>query len=149
MNKTILFTLLFSMTLIACSDKNSMNAPDLQSSFEIRTDPGFYINSDDPFYLNNAKVLGNDLLVDVSYGGGCGHVNFTLVSGGIFMESDPVQTNIYLNLEDSDPCEAFITKQLVFDLSELAQRYRESYQVSHGIIMLNLRDFSEPIPYVF
>ena len=45
----------------------------------------------DDFTIQNAFITNDSLMVLVQYGGGCGTIDFDLLTNGLFMESDPVQ----------------------------------------------------------
>jgi len=92
-------------------------------------------------YLIKKSFISNDsLMVLVQYGGGCGPTDFDLLTNGLFMESDPVQLDVFLSFSDQDPCEAAIQKMLCFDLSNLAVLYNDSYQTAEGTIIIHLND---------
>lgn len=95
----------------------------------------------DVFKLNEAAITGDTLAVEVSYSGGCRDHQFTLVTSGAFMESDPVQLNVALahNAND-DPCEAWITEGYLFDLAPIKALYRKAYRQDSGVIVLQLKD---------
>lgn len=104
---------------------------------------------EDPIFIQNAVINDNLLQLTVQYGGGCGEVEFKLVSDGIFMESNPVQSKVTLSLKDRDSCKALITRELCYDLSALAARYYNGYQVSSGIIILRIEGYAPLVYYSF
>ena len=66
-----------------------------------------------------------------------------------FMESNPVQVNIVLSHENNDdPCDAWITEGMVFNLLPLKKAYQGQYSAS-GKIILNLEGWEEKITYKF
>ncbi len=94
----------------------------------------------------HAPVIENDTLsLTVSYGGGCEAHDFTLVTDGSFMESDPVQLAVTLthNAND-DPCEAYLTDRYVFDLAPIKTRYQEAYGTDEGSVILHLWHLPHP-----
>ncbi len=95
----------------------------------------------DPFTLNNATVTDDVLTVSVSYGGGCRDHEFHLHKADRFMESDPVQLGIaVIHDGNGDRCEAWITEQHSFDLSEIKAQWRDAYRRESGSVQLRLRD---------
>ena len=95
--------------------------------------------------ITNAELNGNILMLTVSYSGGCEEQVFDLVGNEMIMKSFPPQRNMTL-VRDSkgDACREYITKQLVFDLSEL------SYQKKNGSeIVLHLSGYENEIRYIF
>jgi hypothetical protein len=84
----------------------------------------------DPANLQELTVVGNRLDARVGYGGGCAVHAFKLVVWGGWMESYPVQVRALLSHDaKNDPCDAFITRDLSFDLRPLKNAYEESYGV--------------------
>ncbi len=57
------------------------------------------------------------ILVDVTYGGGCGKHDFSLEVSGCF-ESMPAQCSANLIHKSQDACEALISKTVVLSLSD-------------------------------
>ena len=91
-------------------------------------------------------VIENDTLtLTVSYSGGCEIHDFTLVTDGSFMESDPVQLVVTLTHDaNDDPCEAYPTDIYAFDLTPLKTLYQEAYRTDEGSIILRLRHLLHP-----
>ena len=120
---------------------------------------------DDPYELgtgDDAPVLEGDILtLTLSYSGGCARHDFTLVTAGYFLESNPVQLNLHL-VHDAheDPCEAYPTEQYEFDLAPLRMLYQDAYRRDEGVIILRLhgpapsrrfpnQGFAFPVSYAF
>jgi len=84
----------------------------------------------DPLFIETPGVEGDELLVRVGYGGGCKVHLIQGVAHGGWMESDPVQVRVLLSHEDfDDPCDAFLTEDLRFDLNSLKWAYQDAYGV--------------------
>jgi hypothetical protein len=117
---------------------------------DIIIDDNYYQNAPrDPFVFNNVFLNSNFLFVNVSYGGGCKDHIFNLIATS-FMESYPVQVNIVLSHEDNDdPCDAWITEEMIFNLLPLKKSYQHQYSELSGIIILNLNNWDESIRYEF
>lgn len=93
-----------------------------------QTDPSFWPN--DGFRIENVAVVGDNLQIALSYGGGCKTHDVKAVAWGGWMESFPVQVRLFISHEDyDDPCDAWITKEFSFDLVPLKSAYQESYGV--------------------
>jgi hypothetical protein len=105
--------------------------------------------STDDFTISKAFITGDSLMVNVQFGGGCGTTDFSLLTDGLFMESNPVQLNLFLSFTDQDPCEAAIQKVICFDLSNLATLYNDSYQTSGGTIIIHLNNYDNILGYDF
>ena len=85
----------------------------------------------DPVVIREVAIHGDRLDLEVSYGGGCATHHFDLVAFGGWMESFPVQIQAFLSHDgNGDMCEAWIERDLSFDLKPLRRAYEESYGVS-------------------
>lgn len=95
---------------------------------------------------DHAPVIENDtLILTVSYGGGCETHDFTLVTDGSFMESDPVQLVVTLTHDaNDDPCQAYLTNRYAFDLGFIKTLYQEAYRTDEGSIILHLWHLPHP-----
>ncbi len=96
----------------------------------------------DEYVVMDSKVYNDSLMIEVQYGGGCGPIDFELITDGLFMESNPVKLNVILAFDDEDPCEMAVKKNLCFDLSNLATYYNDSYQTTEGKIVLRILDYN-------
>ena len=96
----------------------------------------------------DAPAIEDDTLtLTVSYGGGCEHHDFTLVTSGVFMESYPVQLGVSLAHDaNGDMCEAYLTAAYEFDLTPIKALYQDAYREDAGAIVLRLQDAPETIP---
>ena len=121
------------------------------NSFEnIIIDDNYYQNAPrDPFIFDSVKLKEDLFIFKVSYSGGCEEHEFVLISTS-FMESNPVQVNIVLSHEDNDdPCEAWITEEMVFNLLPLKKAWQEQYNKISGTIIINLEGWEKQIAYDF
>jgi hypothetical protein len=86
-------------------------------------------------------VLEDDLLkLPVKYTGGCGGHDFMLVAQPYFMESYPVQINLYLRHKNlGDFCEAVVGDTICFDVRRIGELYEGVYGKCDDII-LNIYD---------
>ena len=96
----------------------------------------------DPFSIQQVSIEGDCLQVQVSYGGGCKPVAFTLITDGKVAYSLPPQAWLFLSLEDKDDCEAAIMEEISFDLSEFKIPREDP-----GKILLHLAGWEEVIEY--
>lgn len=102
-----------------------------------------------PFVINDVRIEGEILTLAVAYTGGCNDHGFELhMSPAAFMESLPVQANLYLrHLDFGDPCESIIRQSAAFDLRPLAQLFEIDYG-GLDCIALNVYEYndgSEPV----
>jgi hypothetical protein len=82
----------------------------------------------DPVTIERDSLVGSVLTLEVSYAGGCEDHVFDLVAWGGWLESFPVQVNVFLSHDyRGDACRALVTRELRFDLGPLAEAYRRDY----------------------
>lgn len=93
----------------------------------------------DSFSITRATIENTSLYIVVSSGGGCREHSYTLhMTPSAFMESFPVQANIYLRHDaKDDPCDAIVTDSVVFELRPIITLYQQMYGPS-GQVILNL-----------
>ena len=105
----------------------------------------------DAFQLESVAVDGHVLAVEVSYPGGCRNHEFLLQAPRSFhVRSEFVQLEVALiHNANGDPCEAFLTEQLRFDLRPIARLYRQTYHRDTGTVYLRLDGRSGPLVYRF
>ncbi|HWO58144.1 MAG TPA: hypothetical protein VNN55_11330 [bacterium] len=98
----------------------------------------------DAFTIEQAEIHGARLHLIISSGGGCrGHDYELLMTPAVFMESYPVQANLYLwHDAHDDPCDAIVRDSLVFDLGPIGRLYAQMYGPD-GQVYLNLHDFEQ------
>jgi hypothetical protein len=117
-------------------------------SEEILVSNSLYLSAPrDSLRINDVSLVGNKLVMKLSYGGGCKDHVFQLIASDEWLESYPVQTPILLSHEaNDDPCEAFFTERFIFDLSPLKDRYQELYRDNSATIRLRIMGGSEMVP---
>ena len=96
----------------------------------------------DAFRLLEANVSGDLLELEVEYGGGCREHLFEIIADpNAFLESDPVQANIYMTHEsNNDLCRALVRKKLTFSLQPLKEAFRALYPNANSLT-LNIHGF--------
>jgi hypothetical protein len=84
----------------------------------------------DSFDLKAMTINGDALVVDLVHGGGCReHFYALFMSPSVFLESYPVQANLYLRHNaNGDLCKALLHPQICFDLRPVAEQYFKFYQ---------------------
>jgi hypothetical protein len=128
--------LVLLLLLAACSDpfRTSVNSDTAQVL--AGSDP--FVTRTDPVDIVHAEIQGDDLRLQLRFGGGCAEHDFALVHSGEFRESHPVQTTLTL-MHDAhgDMCRALLGREITFDLSPVKQAYRRAYS-EHGVIIVHL-----------
>jgi len=91
-----------------------------------------------PYRIADAKIEDDELTVTFLASGGCEEHKFTAYSTASqgFMESYPVQTNIYFIHEDNgDRCESEISKTVKYDITSILDLYNRQYGREDRIIL--------------
>lgn len=102
-----------------------------------------FFSSEEPASIQEASIQGDKLSLKVSYSGGGEKHDFTLFASEGFLESSPVQAELFLFHDaHGDSCEALITEELLFDLSPLKKLYKSMYQ-DDGPILLRIYEPGE------
>ena len=96
----------------------------------------------DPFFLQSIEITEDTIAVTISYSGGCEKHYFSLfMSPALFLESYPVQANLYLRHNgNNDACEAEISKTISFNLQPIAALHKSLYG-NYDEIVLNVFTF--------
>jgi hypothetical protein len=96
----------------------------------------------DPFGLEGIAIVEDTITLNVTYSGGCKEHCFSLyMSPASFLESSPVQANLYLrHNSNGDACEAFINKTISFDLRPIAELYKSLYGI-YDEIAINVFEY--------
>lgn len=150
--KSIIFILL-ALVSWRCNDENNIDLESPAQTQDISSftiDPSNCAPSTDPdLIIESALIEQNQLKLTIRYGGGCGTINNELLTCGYFLESNPVQLDIFLSHEDNDPCEALLKKEINFDLSPLIDLYENNYRERTGVIILRLNGFDRVLRFEF
>ncbi|WP_309028641.1 DUF6174 domain-containing protein [Pelagicoccus enzymogenes] len=85
--------------------------------------------SEDAFAVSDLELEGIILRGTASYSGGCGLHTFSLsMDPEGFLESSPVQLNLYLRHGDNgDSCDSIVEEEIEFDLCVLKALYEEQF----------------------
>lgn len=102
-----------------------------------------YVNAAaDQLEINSLSISDNCLKINFSSGGCSGDTwQLKLIDSEDILESIPPQRNLRLSLKNEELCEAFITKDLTFDISNL--------QVDGNQVQLNITNSDESIVYEY
>lgn len=118
----ILFTLLLLGVLLnACKGTKKTAKADQLSAYTgdkiILFDKPLDSLQTDYFDIDSIAMREQTLFVYVTYGGGCGDVEFEMFYRPQLMTVMPHRKNLALKLSDDDPCRELIQKELTYDLS--------------------------------
>jgi len=91
---------------------------------------------EDPAGINDVALEGDSLMLVAESGGGCEVHDYALFGCHCFMESFPVQTNVFLSHDDhDDPCDAIVIDTLRFDLTPLKDVFLTYYPTDETVIL--------------
>jgi hypothetical protein len=147
----ILFTLFAFALIVSCKTTKNATSSLSNSSTTIPKDPemiatiGEFPASSDPIKIDTVQIIGNKMLISVSYAGGCGNHNFNLIGSQQIAKSMPAIRVVKLfHSIDNDNCKKMITRVLHFDISALAYK-----KESGSEIYLALDGYKEKLKYTF
>ncbi len=141
MKQTYKYILVLSLIVLSAScKKEDDNKPItcdqkvLISSSEYNTAP------DDALHINSISLVDNCLKIEFGASGCSGSSwQLKLIDSEAVQKSEPPQRTLRLSLKNEELCEAYITKELSFDISEL--------QIGGNKVILNIKDYAEQIEY--
>jgi len=102
--------------------------------------------STSPVTITSARIEGNTMIIGVSYPGGCGEHDFSLIgSESIAKSLPPIRSvNLVHTTETPDNCKAMIMKTLEFDISDLAYKQEKGSE-----IILTLDGWDGKLGYIY
>ena len=117
--KTILRIVAMGLLMFSCSDNDVVDQDNCDAQVIISSED--YTNTSNAgLTINSLEIEGDCLKVNYSASGCDGNSwELELIDSEAVLESFPVQRNLVLSLVDNEDCEAFITKEATFDISEL------------------------------
>lgn len=104
----------------------------------------------DPYQLDSAWVVGDTLMTNVSYSGGCArHYFFLQMTPAAFVETHPARALLYLrHFSNRDLCDGWYQQPLRFDISKIRYYYEQVFG-RFDTIRLNVYDYFENTPEDF
>ena len=140
--RKVLILILIGIAFFGCSsddDNGNQNNCDFGTIISAEQ----YTNAPaDQLEINNLTINDNCLKINFSSGGCDGNTwELKLIDSGDIMESNPPRRNLRLSLKNEELCEAYITKELTFDISNL--------KVDGNKVQLNIINSDENILYEY
>jgi hypothetical protein len=109
------------------------------------SDPTKKENNSDAIKILDAKISKNQLLLNVSYSGGCEKHSFKIIGDLLLSKSlPPIRSVKLIHYGNNDACKKLIIENLVIDISDLAYKKEDGSE-----IYLSLNGWDQKIPYVF
>tara|TARA_B100000780_G_scaffold276846_1_gene246250 strand:+ start:811 stop:1329 length:519 start_codon:yes stop_codon:yes gene_type:complete len=88
----------------------------------------------DSYYIDTTFIYGDFLQINIEYAGGCEDHIFNLVHEFIFCGTPPVYVPLYLtHNSNNDLCDAALSQELCFDISELYNLCADSSDVTFSL----------------
>jgi hypothetical protein len=134
-------TFLLCISFISCEKDDDNNSIDYDqeviiSAILYNTAPSDFLT------INNVILTDDDLKINFSSSGCSGDSwEVKLIDADVILESYPPQRNLRLSLKNEELCEAYITKEITFDISEL--------QIDGNQVLLNIDNFESRILYEY
>ncbi len=98
----------------------------------------------DPMTIDTAQIVDNELLLSVSYSGGCVKHAFGSCWTGLINAGPPNTAAVTISHEDNaDPCDNIEMSPLSFDLTPIRNAYIAQNQVLTGSINLSINGTTE------
>lgn len=144
--------LLFSCGTKKNSTKNkqkdtivSVIEPDLET-MKIKATIGKFAKESDPIIsINSVEIVGNTLVLDVSYGGGCKEHQFEVIGSEMIAKSmPPIRAIQLVHHANDDHCRAIVRNRLEIDVTNLAYQQKVGDE-----IYLTIEGWEERILYTF
>jgi hypothetical protein len=134
---------LFLLTIFLNQSCDNNTAVDVNNNcdFEVEIDANKYTNEiSDEFTINDISLNEECLVINYS-GSGCdgNSWNLQLIDSGEIAESEPLQRFLRIVMEDNEDCEAYLTKEISFDISSLKD--------GNEVYILNFQDYDQTILY--
>lgn len=137
----ILSLVIIPLSLGACKKEKNSNSVICEqkviiSQSEYESAPQDYVK------INSLEIIDNCVIINYSSSGCSGDTwEIKLIDAGIVLESFPPKRNLVFSLENNEPCEAYITKETAFDISNL--------KVNGSPVRLNITNTGDSILYEY
>ena len=140
--KKILFLTLIGLAVLSCSKDDDRENP-IKCDLETLISTEQYATApSEQLTINSLSINDNCLKINFSSSGCNGDTwELKLIDSEDILESNPPQRNLRLSLKNEELCEAYITKELTFDISNL--------QVDGNKVQLNLTNSDKNILYEY
>ena len=142
--KKILVFIVIGIAVLSCSkDSQKEEGTNFSCSSEVLIDAEQFDNApNDELIINTLEISGNCLKINFSSNGCNGEEwELKLIDSDAIALSYPPQRHLRLSLKNNELCEAHVTKELFFDISDL--------QVSGDNVYLNFTNSDSGILYQY
>jgi hypothetical protein len=148
--KNIALLVTLGTLLMSCNckkktaDKNAKNETAMNA---VKVQPGYVAPAEnDPFTIDNAVVDGDNLVLYVSYSGGCKTHVFEAFASDVYMKSMPPKIGVFIAHENNeDLCKAVVSDTLTFDLSTI----KYPGKTSDYTVVVNVNNWKGDLVYKY
>jgi len=113
------------------------NIPGSSNSVQLISEEDNSVIYKDMANVKNVSLVGDELIFDIEYGGGCEEHELNLFAYKEIMESNPAQVTVRLSHNSNgDMCEALISKNVSFDLSSLKKYLKQNFNIQDKVVLL-------------
>lgn len=110
-----------AFALFSCGNSKKSSSDMNDESKVLKATIGNTDKKSDAVEINSVSIDGNIMTLKVSFSGGCEGHQFELIGSEMVMKSLPGKRPVALiHNANGDMCEAYLTEEIQFDISELA-----------------------------
>ncbi|MEW7277978.1 hypothetical protein ABW636_05230 [Aquimarina sp. 2201CG1-2-11] len=141
MNKVVTF-ILVGLTILSCSNDDDESSNDNCGLTTIISAKQYSDAPSDQLTINSLTIENNCLKINFGSSGCSGDSwELKLIDSEDILESMPPQRNLRLSLKNEEACQAFITKDITFDISSL--------KVDGNQVQLTITNSDESVLYEY
>jgi hypothetical protein len=138
-NRIIIFSVVLFGILSCTNDDDNLSSCDqviVISSEQYANAPA------DKLTINSLEINGDCLKINFSSSGCSGDTwKLKLIDSEVVLETNPPQRNLRLSFKNEEACEAYITKEITFDIKSL--------QFDRNQLLLNITNSGDQILYEY
>ncbi|MBI5730864.1 MAG: hypothetical protein HY963_06985 [Ignavibacteriales bacterium] len=124
--------------LLSCNEPELLEMPGIDLSGDVVLFDNFSQIKliDHPLRITKTRIEKDSLIINVEYSGGCTKHDFKLFIGKWILKSNPSQAELYLSHNSNgDMCEAYIRREIKFDLTLLKNWFANSMKLKGELIL--------------
>lgn len=142
MKSFFLIVQLSTIILFNACQKERDSSPACQE-LEVLVDETAFLNApDDPSTIDNVRISGDCLTIHFSSGGCDGSSwELKLIDSGALIKTNPPQRQLRLSLKNNELCDAWISRELTFNIQAL--------KVNDNKVYLNIENYGTQILYEY
>ncbi len=142
----LLWAILVCISLSSCAIDSNKEYFECDQKVVISAEE-YIIAPSDQLTINSLEINGDCLTINFSSSGCSGDSwELKLIDADVILESYPPQRNLRLSLKNEELCDAYITKEITFDIYELQV---DRNQVFGKKVKLNITNSDDQILYEY